>query len=144
MENDFFGILTGHAALTALVPVARIYPVVYAQAAASPAMRFTKVTGNTGLHMQGSDGLTRSTMQIDIRAKVLDGQAAYGKVIAIRNVLIGTHGTGGLLHPYSGIQGTTDFRLIQLQDDRGTVHEKTGAEEFYSASLDFDVWSKAA
>lgn len=144
MENDFFSILTGHAELIGLVPASRIFPVVYAQGSASPAIRYTKISGAPGLHMQGSDGLTSSIMQIDIRARVSDGQSDYGKVLAIRNVLVGKHGTDGLLHPFSGVKGETDFRLIRLRSDRGVSHDKTGAEEFYTSSLDFDVWSKAA
>lgn len=143
MENDFRAIMADDAALTALV-AARIYPVIYPQSVAGPAVRFTIISSIPGLHMQGSDGLTVSIVQVDIRAKVAPNVVAYSQVLNICNVLIGAHGSGGLLHPFRGVVGSTDFRLIRLRDKRGPEHEKTAAEEFFTASLDFDVWSKAA
>ena len=138
MEADFKAILTGHAPLTALVPAARITPTQYTQATGNPCLRYTKIDGITGLHMQGSDGLSSTLMQIDIRG------VTYASVLAVRNVLVGTHGHGGLLHPYRGIEGATAFQLIQLRSDRGVQFEKPGSVEYYTTSLDFDVWSKAA
>ena len=141
MEVDFVAILAGHAPLTDLVPATRITPSQYVQGSAGPCLRYSKIDGITGLHMRGSDGLTSSLMQIDMRALAAAGVAP---LLAVRNVLIGEHGTGGLLHPFRGAVGGTDFRLIQLRSDRGIQFEKPGAEEFYTCSLDFDVWSKAA
>lgn len=138
LESDFRSILTGHAALTALVPAARIFPANYAQGAASPAIRFNKINGATGLHMRGSDGLTETLMQIDVRSKVREGVGAHGEVTAVRDVLV------ALLHPYRGIKGDTDFRLISLDADRGVDFERTGADEYYTATLDFRIWSRAA
>jgi hypothetical protein len=138
MENDFFAILAGHPALLALVPVAKITPVKYTQGVTGTLIRYTKITGIPGLHMQGSDGLTESLMQIDVRA------ATYGEAIAVRNVLVGPNSDGGLLHPFRGLMGSTDFRLIYLANDRGVLHEKTGAQEFHTTSLDFAIRSRAA
>lgn len=141
MEIDFVAILTGHAPLAVLVPAARITPSQFVQGTAGPCLRYTKIDGFTGLHMKGSDGLTSSLMQIDVRSLAAAGAVP---LLAVRNVLIGEHGTGGLLHPFRGVVGGTDFRLIQLRSDRGVKFEKPGAEEFYTCSLDFDVWSRAA
>lgn len=138
MEQDFFALLASYAPLTALVPTTRITPVQYTQATGNPCLRYTKIDGTTGLHMTGSDGLTSSLMQIDIRA------LTFASLMAVRNVLIGAHGVGGLLHPYRGVVGDTDFRLIQLRSDRGVQFEKPGSVEYYINSLDFDVWSRAA
>jgi hypothetical protein len=139
MESDFRAILAGYAALIALVGT-RIYPSAYAQGATDPCIRYQKITGGTGLHMQGSDGLDDAQVQVDIRGLTV------ASVIAVRDVLIGTHGTGGLLHPYRGIVGDTDFRLIRLVDggDRGIRHEKPNDVDYYTASLDFRIWSRAA
>jgi hypothetical protein len=138
MESDFFAILTSHAPLTALIPATRITPVQYTQATGNPCLRYTKIDGITGLHMQGSDGLSSTLMQIDVRG------LSFGSVLAVRNVLVGSHGEGGLLHPYRGVKGATQFQLIQLRSDRGVQFEKPGSVEYYTTSLDFDVWSKAA
>lgn len=137
METDFYALLVGHVALTALVPANRITPSQYTQATGNPCVRYTKIDGITGLHMRGSDGLTSSLMQIDIRG------VSAASVLAVRNVLIGSHGEGGLLHPYRGIEGGTVFQLIQLRSDRGVQFEKPGAVEYYTCSLDFDIWSRA-
>jgi hypothetical protein len=131
MENDFRAILAGSTTLTALVST-RIYPSTYVQNSGNPAIRYAKITGADALHMQGTDGLDVSTMQIDIRAKTA------AEVLSIRDAL------RTLLNPYSGTQGSTQFSLISLRDDRGVKFETTGAESFYTASLDFDVTSRAS
>jgi len=138
MEDDFYALLAGHVPLTTLVAANKITPSNYAQGVAGTVIRYQVIDGATGLHMRGSDGLTSSLMQIDIRA---GGVAA---VKAVRAVLIGVHGTGGLLHPYRGIVGDTQFKVINLRSDRGIRHEKPGSQDFYTASLDFDIWSRAA
>lgn len=138
MESDFRALLVGHAALIALVPAARIFHGNYAQGVAPPAIRFFKVSGLTGLHMQGSDGLTESRMQVDIRSAVRGGVAVVPEVLAIRDVLT------ALLHTFRGIQGSTDFRVIHLMDDRGVEFSKVDSTEYYTASLDFHIWSRAA
>lgn len=131
MDADFRAILAGHAALTNLVST-RIYPVQYPQAAASPAVRYTVINAAPGLHMQGSDGLTETLMQIDVRA------TTFASSVAIRDVLV------ALLHPYRGLVGNTDFRLIRLSSDRGAQFEKPANFEYFTTSLDFQIWSRAA
>ncbi|MFA5897935.1 MAG: DUF3168 domain-containing protein [Hyphomicrobium sp.] len=131
MEIDFRAILAGDVALIGLVST-RIYPSTYPQSATDPCIRYTKITGSDALHMQGADGLDFSLMQLDVRA------ASAASALAVRNAL------RALLNPFSGIQGATDFRLITLRDDRGIRFELTGAQEFYTISLDFDVISRAA
>ena len=131
MENDFRAILAGSVALIARVG-AQIYPVIYPQGVAGNAVRYSKVTGADALHMQGKDGLEVSVMQVDVRA------SKVAEVLAIRDAL------RDLLDAYSGIQGGTDFQLISLRDDRGVQFDTTGAQEFYTTSLDFDVHSRAA
>ena len=131
MEVDFLALLVGNAALAALV-VDRIYPSTYDQGAASPALRYSKVAGSTGLHMRGSDGLSSDLMQVDARA------LTALEAMRIRDALV------ALLHGYSGQLGATAFQLIELNSDRGVQFDETGAEKFYTASLDFDVWSRPA
>lgn len=138
MEADFQYLLANHPALTALVGT-RIYPSTYAQGATDPCIRYQKIGGGPGLHMQGSDGLSNNLMQLDIRARTA------ASALAVRDVLIGEHGTGGLLHPFRGGVGATDFRLIALVDggDRGLRHEKPNNVDYYTNSLDFRIWSRA-
>lgn len=135
MESDFRLILTGHAPLTAIVPAARIYRAYYPQAATDPAIRIAKVGGQVGLTMQGSDGLTASTMQVDVRTLASGGAA---QIVSIRNALL------ALLHPFRGVKGSTYFHLVSLADDRGEDFEKPSTVEYLTASLDFNVWSRAA
>ena len=138
MEDDFYALLTEHAPLIALVPAGKITPSTYTQGATGTVVRYQVIDSATGIHMQGSDGLASTLMQVDVRA------ASVAAVKAVRDVLVGRHGVGGLLHPYRGIIGDTRIQLIQLRSDRGIRFEKTAAQEFYTASLDFDIWSRAA
>ena len=131
METDFRAILAGSTVLTNFVST-RIYPSTYAQNSANPAIRYAKITGADALHMQGSDGLDFSTIQIDVRAKTA------AEVLSIRDAL------RALLNAYSGTQGSTKFLLISLRDDRGVKFETTGPQSFYTTSLDFDVTSRAS
>jgi hypothetical protein len=131
METDFKNLLTGDPAILALVST-RIYPSTYAQASSDPAARYQKITGNMGLHMQGSDGLSTDLMQVDVRS----GTAAES--LALKSAIVAR------LHGFEGLQGSTNFRLIALRDDRGIKFEKTDSKSYYTASLDFDVYSKQA
>jgi hypothetical protein len=135
MESDFRTILTTHAPLTAIVPATSIHRAYYPQSSPDPAIRITKVAGDIGLHMQGSDRLTESVMQIDIRTRAAGGAA---QLVSIRSILL------ALLHPYRGIVGATNFRLISLSNDRGEAFEKPATIEYLTGSLDFDVWSRPA
>jgi hypothetical protein len=132
LETDFRALLVGDPALLGLVST-RVYLSTYAQATVSPALRYMKVTGGTGLHMGGSDGLSESTMQVDARSSLSAAEA-----ISIRDAIVAR------LHGYRGIEGATDFRLIELTSDRGVSFDDTGTTKYYVASLDFDVWSRVA
>lgn len=134
LEADFRSILSNHASLTNLVPAARIYTAYYPQASGDPAIRISKITGATGVHMQGSDGLSSTLMQIDIR-----GLASLGAVpvLAIRDVLMAK------LHTFRGTVGSTFFQVISLDADRGIDFEKPTTTEYLTATLDFDVRSSS-
>jgi hypothetical protein len=131
METDFRALLATDPTIIDLVAT-RIFPSTYAQGATDPAIRYLKVTSSIGLHTQGSDGLTSAVVQVDVRA------TTAAVAISIRDAIV------ALLHGFKGQQGATDFKLIALQDDRGIGFENTGPQSFYTASLDFDVRSRAA
>jgi hypothetical protein len=133
METDFRAILAGDATISGLVTTAgvtRIYPSAYAQGAASPALRYMRVSGAPGLHMRGSDGLDSALMQVDCRA------ASAASALAVRDALVAK------LHGFSGAQGGSYFQLIALQSDRGVRFDDTGPTAYYTASLDFECWSR--
>ena len=131
MENDLLALLAADAAIALLV-ADRIYPAIYPQGVADPAIRYQKVAGSIGLYMQGSDGLSSDLVQVDIRAK--SAQSA----LDVRAVVIAK------LHSLSCVQGATDFRLIALRADRGVQFEKTDTASYFTALLEFDVYSRAA
>jgi hypothetical protein len=131
MEIDFVALLEEAPAVSQLV-ADRLYPSTFDQATADPCIRWQKVTGAPGLHMGGSDGLDEATMQIDLRG------LTAASVLEVRDAVV------RLLHGWRGNKGDTDFRLIALTSDRGVSFDKTDAEAFYLASLDFDVWSRVA
>lgn len=129
METDFRALLL--AAVTSLVGT-RVYPTNYPQNAASPAVRYQKITGTDELHMRGKDGLNRDIVQVDARG------ATAEDMIEIRDAV------RAALDPYSGTQGSTEFQLISLRDDRGINYETNGAQQFFTTSLDLDVIWRAA
>lgn len=139
MENAFRALLAGDPTILALVTtsgVTRIFPANYAQGTASPAIRFNRVAGAVGLHMGGSDGLDQATVQVDVRA--VDSGNAVRDCMALRDAIVAR------LHGYHGIEGGADFRLIELTSDRGISFDDTGATKYYTASLEFNVFSRAA
>lgn len=136
MEADFLAVLKSDATILGLVTTAgvtRIYPSTYAQATANPAIRYMKVTGTIGLHMRGSDGLSDAIVQVDARSSV-----SFAQALSIRDALVAK------LHGFSGVQGGTDFDRIGLSSDRGVQFDDTGAVKYWTASLDFNVTSRAA
>jgi hypothetical protein len=131
METDFRALIVGDPTLLGLVST-RVYPSTYAQGATAPAIRYMRVAGGPGLHMQGSDGLDAGLIQVDARA------ASAASALAVRDALIAK------LHGFKGTQGATTFQLIELQGDRGIQFDDTGPTAYYTASLDFAIWAAAA
>jgi hypothetical protein len=129
MDTDFRALLL--AAVTSLVST-RVSPTTYPQNSASPAVRYRKITGAPGLHMQRQ---RRAQLRSDAgrRAGRNCGRNA-------RNPRRGSR----CAHAYAGTQGSTAFQLIQLRDDRGVNYETNGAQQFYTTSLDLDVIWRAA
>ena len=137
LEGDFRALMTGDPAILALVST-RIYAATYPQGSSSPAIRYMKVSGATGVHMGGSDGLSESSMQVDARVAVADGVSAASVAESIRDAVVNR------LHAFRGVEGSTDFRLIELSADRGISFDDTGPTKYYTASLEFTVFSRAA
>lgn len=129
LEVDFRAVLLADATLAGKVGT-RIYPSAYAQGAASPAIRCMRIAGAPGLHMQGSDGLDSALMQVDCRADTA------ASAMSVRDAVVAR------LHGFSGSQGSTHFQLVALQADRGVQFDDTGPTAYYTASLDFECWSR--
>lgn len=133
MEAEFRALLTGHAALTALV-AQRIYWGTIPQAAADPCVVMYLISSVTGAHMQGSDRLTESIVQIDIRVAARDSQAAIANMWAIRDVI------KDRLHAKRITQGNIEFKGIFQQAERQRS-DKPGTVLYHTCSLDFLVLS---
>lgn len=131
MERDFRTALLDDSAIAALVE-ARIYPSAYPQKSTSKAIRFRKVAGDTGLHMQGSDGLSSALVQVDLRAATAD--EAY----ELRDAIVAR------LHGFHAVVGATDFRLIAIASDRGVDFDSSTPTDWFTASVDFRVQWRAA
>lgn len=127
MEAALRALLTGYAPLTALVPGARIVWNHLPQATTRPAIVLFRVAGAPGITMQGGDGLTGATVQIDVQA------LSVTSMWAVRDALVAR------LH---GHRDTT-FRGIFQQSERQTSEELTGGGLVHRASLDFAVWATA-
>jgi hypothetical protein len=123
MEAELRALLTGHAALTALV-AQRIYWNAIPQGSARPLIVLFRISGGPGLHSRGSDGLTNATVQIDVQALTVTS------MWAIRDAVV------TLLHGYQG----GNFQGISLLTERQDSDELTGGGLVHRSSLDFDVW----
>lgn len=84
MQQAFRALLTGSAAVTALVPAARIEWGVLGQGRTLPAVRMFLISNIDGLTMQGPDGLWRGRVQVDVYAETYaSAQAVAGAIISI-------------------------------------------------------------
>lgn len=137
MLTDLRTLVTGDATLAGLIGAA-VYPATFPQGAPDLCLRYQLVSGSIGLHLRGSDGLSRGLVQFDARAKVAADVAAAAQALSVRDALV------ALLHGYAGAVGDTRFQLIALSSDRGVRFEATDTAQYYLASLDFDVLSRAA
>lgn len=129
MEAELRALLTGHGALTALVPAARIVWNHLPQGTQRPAIVLYRISGGPGIHMQGSDGLINARVQIDVQA------TSVSSMWAIRDALV------SLLHGHRG----NDFQAISLLSERQDSDQAAGGGGLiHRSSLDFDVWAASA
>jgi hypothetical protein len=88
--------LAADAAIAALVVsggTTRIYPVKLPQGVNATSIVYNDISSQTGLHNEGSDGLTSTRMQIAAWAQTAD--AAQALALAIKNRLHGYAGSMG-------------------------------------------------
>ena len=129
MEEEFRAILTGAAAVTALVPAARINWGEHPQGAGLPGIVLTTISGIDGAHMNGPNDLLEARVQVDCYALTY-GQA---KLVA-RAALAALH-----FHRGAGFQGV--FHAGTRDSREGGTNE---AERPYRVSLDFTLaWREA-
>lgn len=120
MELEFRALLTGDAAITALVPAGQINWVSHPQGAPYPAIVLTVVDNAMDLTQQGPDGLWQGRVQVDCYAM------EYGSARALADAVI------SLLNGYSG----GGFQLIALDSQRGN-NDTGGFDDLARISLDF-------
>lgn len=130
MEEALRALLAGNAPLTALV-AQRIYWGAIPQDATDPCVVMYRITGAPGYHMQGSDGLESSIVQVNVRAMSTTSMWAVSRAIKAK------------LSGFKGVQSGIDFRGIFLRAER-QAFEKPATTGYHTAQLDFDIWSTAA
>lgn len=127
MEEAFRALLTGSAAVTAIVSTARINWGAHPQGAALPGIVLNTVADAEGLTYSGPDGLSQGRVQVDCYA------ASYAEAKelsrAVRTVLHGYRGGG--------------FGLVAHDTTRDSREGGTNeATRPYRVSLDFSThWS---
>ncbi|MEO6012738.1 MAG: DUF3168 domain-containing protein [Devosia sp.] len=131
MENDLRTALISDATIAGLV-ADRVYPSAYPQNSTASAIRLRKVVGSTGLTHRGSDGLSSAVVQVDLRT------ATAAEAYALRDAIVAR------LHPFTGVVDATDFSLISLSSDRGVDFDTSTPTPWFTASVDFNVWWRAA
>jgi hypothetical protein len=129
MEEAFRALLTGSAAVVALVPASRINWGAHPQGQPLPGVVLTVVSGAEGLTLQGPDGLSQGRVQVDCYAPAYADAKAVSRVIVTR-----LHGlrSGG-------------FRLVRHVATRDSREGGTNeAERPYRVSLDFETsWKES-
>lgn len=122
MEQAFRALLTGSAAIMALVPVTRINWLLAPQGTPRPHVVLTLVDDAEGLTLTGPDGLSQGRVQVDCYADT------YAAAKAVANEI------RALLHGYRG----GSFRLIEHTLTRDTREGGTNeADRPYRCGLDF-------
>jgi hypothetical protein len=127
MQSELRALLANDATLAALVST-RIYWNHIPQDATDPCVVMYLITGAPGVHTQGSDRLTSSIVQINVRATTV------ASMVSVRNAIVAK------LHAFSGTQGNIVFQGIFLRDERQDS-EKPDTTLYHTSQLDFDVWS---
>lgn len=131
MENDFRTALISDPTIAGMI-ADRAYPAAYPQKSTASAIRLRKVAGSTGITMRGSDGLSSAVVQVDLRT------ATAAEAYALRDAIVAK------LHAFAGVVDATDFRVISLSSDRGVDFDTSTPMPWFTASLDFNVWWRAA
>jgi hypothetical protein len=127
MEAALRALLTSYVPLTTLV-AQRIFWNDIPQATTDPCVVLYKITGAPGIHMQGTDRLEQSVVQINVRA------VSVVSMWAVRDAIIAR------LNAQRIQQGTVDFKGIFLTSER-QASEKPGTTVYHTCQLDFDVWA---
>jgi len=128
MEQAFRALLTGSAAVTALVPVARINWGAHPQGQPVPAIVLTVVSGAEGLNMQGGDGVLAGRVQVDCYAATYSGVKAVARAVQ------------GVLHAHSD----ASLRLVAHVGTRDSRESGSNeADRPYRVSLDFQTQWRA-
>lgn len=140
MEEALRALLAGYAPLTALVganngPHPGAGPSIYwsaiPQGANDPAVVLYLISGAPTYHMQGASALEGKRVQIDVRATSQSSVWAISRAIKDR------------LSGFKGSEGDIDFGGIFLDSERqGSEQPKNTL--YFTVSMDFLVWSKAA
>ncbi|MAO01045.1 DUF3168 domain-containing protein [uncultured Roseovarius sp.] len=128
MEEAFKSLLTGSAAVTAIVPASRINWGAHPQGAALPGLVLNVIDDAEGLTTKGRDGLSQGRLQVDCYAETYKGAKQLSRVVR------------SLLHGYRG----GSFRLVSHDSTRDS--REGGSNEAtrpYRVSMDFNTHWRA-
>ena len=126
--------LAADAAIAALVVsggTTRIYPGEMPQGVTATSIVYNDISSQTGLHNEGSDGLTSTRMQIAAWATTAD--AAHALALAIKNRL---HGYAGAMGSGAAEVNVQLARFDSWRDQDDTVANLRGKVADYF--IDFD------
>lgn len=131
METEFRALLTGDAAITALVG-SRIYWNAIPQGTVDPCVVMYVVSRQADIHHGGANGLNSWLVQIDVRSS--GDSEPYSAALAVRDAIVAR------LHAKRLSEGKIAFKAIVLRDEQHTS-EKPQDKLFHRIRLDFEVWS---
>lgn len=122
---SFLSAADGIGAVVTAGGIARIYPIKMPQGMDKPSLVYTRVSGQSGHHMQGRDGLVRSRMQIDAWAKTAPAASSLANLV--KDALDG----------YSGDMGSVLVQGVFMDSERESYDD---AVEMYGVGRDYFLW----
>ena len=128
MQSDFRTILTGDAAVTALVST-RIYWGELPQGKAKPAIRLQLVSEVNEHTVAGTVDMETSIVQVDVVAKTL------------ADAIAASDAAKAALDGYSGTTGSTDFKgVFKLSERQDFSKPSNGKGKLHRVSSDYRVF----
>lgn len=107
---------------------ARIFPLKMPQSVDQPSIVYTRVSGLSGHHMAGRDGLARTRIQVDCWSKSADASSALANLVKDR------------LDGYRGVMGSgplaVDVQGVFFSDERESFDD---AVKMYNTGRDYFI-----
>lgn len=133
LEEGIYARLAAFAALTALVPAARITPAPLPEGQLLPAVTFQKLDGPRVAAMGDDPGLSYPRIQVTCYAKDASGKSRLGNALDVAKQV------RAALQRFRGTAGGVVFQDIYLEDERD-LGDEGELSPMRAYAIDFVAW----